>query len=523
MHSKYSALTVALLSLPLDTYAAPAPQDNNNGPPPNLAIQPNNGGGKADDCGNGPISLNPETWKSHNMDQLIGDMFSKRMSDPNFDFHHEFADQYGIDFYCPNSFGNCDSTPSSCASLTKGSATEKEQGWLGIKAMMNVQQLFLQWEKVASNGLDSLSESTVDFQSKFAPKTPGSNLAAKNVFSGIFGLLSLGSAFLGPIAGAVVGGVAAIGSAAQSIGADTLDSNASGELSALKFSDMSRVLKEGTLAGFEATHNATFSNGKAGDTTSATVSLSSSPPPYHQDIPPHVLIHKCNCADEGPSPGRRLCRRRGGAGLRKGRERTDGRLQPLSGHQGPGGLLGRPGGFLVYIPGVTNDCAKWHKNTGGKKDVLRYCGPNGMALLVGVANDDMGGKTYRAPVNVSPENVASIGSYNIPLQSLYESAMNMYTGHGLEAHKDMGYHFNQIIQKYVVEGNQDEAYKTPGFFNLPVCELKSWNWDQANHMPNEAPCDCLCSTDAWGHKFIDNVSDDIKTWVQSNKKCAPCQ
>lgn len=66
----------------------------------------------------------------------------------------------------------------------------------------------------------------------------------------------------------------------------------------------------------------------------------------------------------------------------------------------------------------------------------------------------------------------------------------MYTGHGLEAHKDMGYHFNQIVQKYVVEGNQDEAYKTPGFFNLPVCELKSWNWRQSDDMPKEAPCDC---------------------------------
>ncbi|KAK8123043.1 hypothetical protein PG984_011713 [Apiospora sp. TS-2023a] len=469
MHSKYSALTVALLSLPLDTYAAPAPQDNNNGPPPNLAIQPNNGGGKADDCGNGPISLNPETWKSHNMDQLIGDMFSKRMSDPNFDFHHEFADQYGVDFYCPNSFGNCDSTPSSCASLTKGSATQKEQGWLGIKAMMNVQQLFLQWEKVASNGLDSLSESTVDFQSKFAPKTPGSNLAAKNVFSGIFGLLSLGSAFLGPIAGAVVGGVAAIGSAAQSIGADTLDSNAPGELSALKFSDMSRVLKEGTLAGFEATHNATFSNGKSGDTTSATM----------KDL-----------LQGGAFAGGEVVQ------------------AYVKGENGLNGVYNRYLAIKVLEAywagqGVSSSTSPASPTTA----------PSGTRTPA----------TYRAPVNVSPENVASIGSYNIPLQSLYESSMNMYTGHGLEAHKDMGYHFNQVVQKYVVEGNQDDAYKTPGFFNLPVCELKSWNWDQANHMPNEAPCDCLCSTDAWGHKFIDNVSDDIKTWVQSNKKCGPCQ
>lgn len=417
MFSKYPALTMALLSLPLETIAAPASGGTVDKPPPSFAIQPNNGGGQADDCGNGPISLSPETWKSHSMDQLIGDMFSKRMSDPNFDFHQEFADQYGVDFYCPNSFGNCDSTPSSCAALTKGSAAEKEQGWLGIKAMLNVQQLFLQWEKVASNGLDSLSESTVDFQSKFAPKTPGSSLVAKNVFSGIFGLLSFGSALLGvafPVAGAALGGVAAVGSAAQSIGADTADSKQSGELSALTFSDMSRALKEGTLAGFEATHNATFSNGKAGDTSSATVSLlfffSLLIAKAHTW---RVLTHELHSQMKDLLQGGAFA---GGEVVQayvKGEDGLTGAYNRYLAIKVLEAYWAGQGGFFVYIPGVTDDCAKWHKNTGGKKDPLRFCGPNGMLLLAGVGGDGTGGKTYRAPAGVSPENVASIGNYNI--------------------------------------------------------------------------------------------------------------
>jgi hypothetical protein len=162
------AFVPLLLSGSLAVLAAPAPQDL---PPDNVIfeVQPNNGGGQADDCGNGPIAFNPDTWASHNMDQVIGQLFDQRMSDPNFDFHQEFADKYGVDFYCPNSFTNCDSAPSSCNSLTKGTPAEKEQGWLGIKAMMNVQQMFLQWEKVATNAVDSLTKTSVDFQSVSRP------------------------------------------------------------------------------------------------------------------------------------------------------------------------------------------------------------------------------------------------------------------------------------------------------------------------------------------------------------------
>ena len=76
------------------------------------------------------------------------------------------------------------------------------------------------------------------------------------------------------------------------------------------------------------------------------------------------------------------------------------------------------------------------------------------------------------------------------LPFLYESTYNMYLGHGLEAYKDIGYHFNNMVQKYVIENNHDGGFKSPGFFNLPVCELKAWNWKQSDNMNKQPPCDC---------------------------------
>lgn len=171
LSSKSQAIVALLLSQAFTASASPAsvkvrqelaPVPSNFNPEV-FAIQPNNGGGASDNCGNGPITLNGDTWASRNMDKVIGDMFSAGMSDPNFDFHQAFGNKYNVDFYCPNSFDNCDTTPPSCSSLS-GTTAEKEQGWLGIKAMMNVQQMYLQWEKVMSNSLDTLTQTTIDFQ-----------------------------------------------------------------------------------------------------------------------------------------------------------------------------------------------------------------------------------------------------------------------------------------------------------------------------------------------------------------------
>ncbi|KAI0127465.1 hypothetical protein BJ170DRAFT_595338 [Xylariales sp. AK1849] len=491
LFSSDKRLTALLLSQSLFVSAAPAPATS----PDNLDVQPNNGGGQADDCGNGPISLNADTWASHNVDQLISGIFDQRQSDPSFDFHQEFADKYGVDFYCPNSFTNCDSEPSSCSSLTKGSAAEKEQGWLGIKAMMNVQQMYLQWEKIASNAVDSLTSSATDFQSKFAPTQSGSSLVQKTLLNSVVGVVTVVSVLLATKNPSLAVKLGAAGAGAAPIASfinDKGDSLESEELSVLKISDYLPQLKQAALAGFEASHNATFSNGKAGGISGETM--------------------KDMLANGAYSGGEVL------QAYVSGEDGLDGFYDKYMAIKLLEAYWAGQGAFFIYIPNVTKDCNGWHKNT-GKSDVLRFCGTNGMFIMAAV--DSSG--NFGQPAGVSNDNVASIGNYNIQLPFLYESTYNMYTGHGLQSYKDIGYHFNNMVQKYVVENDHDGGFKSPGFFNLPVCELKAWDWKQSDNMNKEAPCDCLCATDAWGDKFMDVAPDSVKNWLNSNKNCPACQ
>ncbi|KAM0135242.1 hypothetical protein ACHAO1_005327 [Botrytis cinerea] len=519
MHSPKSQAVLSLLfSQVFKTSASPAPVKvreafapvPSNFNPGIFAIQPNNGGGASDDCGNGPITLNRKTWTSHNMDQLINDMFSTGMSDPNFDFHQSFGNRYNVDFYCPNSFDNCDTTPASCSALS-GTTAEKEQGWLGIKAMMNVQQMYLQWEKVMSNSLDTLTQTSADFQSNFAPTTPGAKIGAKNAVTVISGGLAVAAvigtcwlpgalAFTLPVLGTqITAGVLTIGagitagtaSLVGTIANDIQDSKESDELSVLEFSDYLPVMKQLALSSLEFSHNGTFSNGQVNGNSVGTLK--------------DLLTGGAFAGDEV--------------------------LQAyVGGEDGLDGLFSRyaaikllqayweaQNAFFIYIPDVVKDCSGWHGNTGGKKagDPRRFCGEKGMMILGGVDNNSK----FSAPTGIDNGKVASIGGFNIQLPQLYASTYNMYTGHGLDAYKDITWHMNNIAHEYVGNNDANKAYTTAGFFTLPVCELKGWNWKQSDEMHKNPPCDCSCAQDAWGHKFLDYASQPIKDWL---KNCPPC-
>src|SRR5579862_5393395 len=127
-------------------------------------IQPDTGGSPADDCGDGqPVVLNDASWTANNVDSVISSVWSAGISDPNFDFHQVFSRKYGVSLYCPNTFSTCTGDPSSCSALT-GSVAEKKQGWLGIKALLNLQEQYLQFEKAMSDGSDGLSIDLEIFQ-----------------------------------------------------------------------------------------------------------------------------------------------------------------------------------------------------------------------------------------------------------------------------------------------------------------------------------------------------------------------
>jgi hypothetical protein len=135
--------------------------------PPNIdpkifSIQPIVGGSAADECGDGhPVTFDEASWLANDVDGAIASVWSAKNFDPNFDFHQEFARKYGVSLYCPNIFSTCTGDPSACSAL-KGTPAEKKQGWMGIKAILNLQEQFLQFEKAMTRAADGL---TVDLES----------------------------------------------------------------------------------------------------------------------------------------------------------------------------------------------------------------------------------------------------------------------------------------------------------------------------------------------------------------------
>ncbi|KAF7885240.1 hypothetical protein EAF00_011058 [Botryotinia globosa] len=285
MHSSKSQAILSLLFSQVFTISAsPTPIEvrealalvPSNFNPGVFAIQPNNGGGASDNCGNGPITLNRDTWASHNMDQLISDMFSTGMSDPNFDFHQAFGNRYNVDFYCPNSFDNCDTTPASCSALSEAERNNRREGTGLVGNQSND---------------ECAADTSADFQSNFAPTTPGAKIGAKNAVTFISGGLAVAAvigtcwvpgalAFTLPVLGTqITAGMLTIGtgiapgtaSLAGTIANDIQDSKESDELSVLEFSDYLPVMKQLALSSLEFSHNGTFSNGQVNGNSVGTL------------------------------------------------------------------------------------------------------------------------------------------------------------------------------------------------------------------------------------------------------------
>lgn len=460
--------------------------------PSQLSVQPNAGGGQSDDCGAGPVSLNANTWNAQNMDSVINNFWDAGVSNPNFDFHQQFSNQYGVDLYCSNSFTNCEGDPSSCSQL-KGTTDEKTKGWLGIKAIMSVQDMYLQWEKVASNAADGLSSLLVNFQKTFAPPDKPARQAGRkagiNVIGGFFGGVAAVVAVFDPFGGAVAAGVALVASVGTTFLNDVIDDNinAAGgtDLSITSLADSWAGFKLELLGSIDAAHNATFSNGFAGSVAG----------PRMRDV-----LQGGGFA---------------GTTVPQAYESSTGSLQGIVERLMISKLLESTwrdsyNTFMIYIPNVIGDCAKWHTGT-GDHDVRRYCGSTGMFLL---RNLDPKSKEVGGPPGASNEDVASIGDFNIQLQDLLSSAAEMYLGHGLTS-TDISYFLPNIIKTWFSQPD-NTIFRQQGMFTLPVCELKSYNWRQSDDASTfSPPCDCLTATDQWGDKFMDVAQDDVKAWINA--------
>ncbi|KAI4114802.1 MAG: hypothetical protein LQ338_007951 [Usnochroma carphineum] len=211
-------------------------------------VQPDTGGGPQDNCGNGPLQLNVDSWNTHGMDDLLKNVWDSGANNGNFDFHQAFASQYDVDLICPDSFTNCNGDPSACSALS-GDVTVKEQGWLGIKAILNVQAFFLQLEKVVSNVFDGISADLVDFQNALR----SGSLAPRSRMNWFVLIYSR------PVA-AAFGGTASNG-VATLINNEALKDGKVNELQITSISDQWNDLKTALLTQIDHVHSAAFSNG----------------------------------------------------------------------------------------------------------------------------------------------------------------------------------------------------------------------------------------------------------------------
>ena len=119
---------------------------------------------------------------------------------------------------------------------------------------------------------------------KFAPTTPGASLTKKSILNALVGVVTVAGVVLAasnPATAVYLGVAAGLGAPAISIWNDSDDAKETEELSVLKISDILPDLKKTALAGFEASHNATFSNGQAGGVAGATVRFDSSRVSFH--------------------------------------------------------------------------------------------------------------------------------------------------------------------------------------------------------------------------------------------------
>jgi len=76
------------------------------------------------------------------------------------------------------------------------------------------------------------------------------------------------------------------------------------------------------------------------------------------------------------------------------------------------------------------------------------------------------------------------------LDSLYESVYNTYLNYGAAGYSNQVLFWKELVDRYVGENDPQKAYKSSGFFYLPVCELRHEDAGQVVKMYKQPPCGC---------------------------------
>ncbi|KAH0548092.1 hypothetical protein GP486_008174 [Trichoglossum hirsutum] len=437
----------------------------------NFDIQPDRGGSPADDCGDGnPVTLDADSWIGNHVDTVIGDVWSAGESDPNFDFHQNFSRKYGVSLYCPDTFTACTGAPSSCSALI-GTVAEKKQGWLGIKALLSLQQQFLEYEKAITLSMDGLTVDMVNFQKVFAPPDlPDRNTLhnllvnlAVTVFSVAIGAgLALLTAGASTVAVAVwAASLEILGTGLVSVAGNAInDGRADSELSSTDFSiltlsDTRTAFKQAMLYGLDKSHNATFSNGKAGAYQGPPINLVLEAGTFVSNTIPQVY------AGEEDS--------------------LQGLVERIMTSKLLEAVWTAENAFLLHVNTETDpvNCA-WRFSGDFQSPDVRLCGGfHGMFVLGSVTKDSAGRLSLSTPPGSTTKDVADISTYGMQLADLIFSAAELYLDHGLN---------DTAFQKYLPDifntwtaNPSPSIFKASGMFVLPVCEMQDEYFDDPKY------------------------------------------
>ncbi|KAL9111547.1 MAG: hypothetical protein Q9227_004035 [Pyrenula ochraceoflavens] len=469
------------------TFAAPT---NNTGV--SFVVQPKRGGGPNEDCGNGPITFDTNTWNSHNMDSLVNDFYNNGLKNEKtgFDFHQEFAEKYGSDLFCRLASENCEDGAGVCSQL-KGSTQEKEQGLLGLNAIQNAQSIFVSFDKAidaAANNLigklddfTTVSDSVRRFKSMSADRIKQFLEEQNNngIFSSLFeGLLGLGSTALGALGpeGEVAGSLIELGGGVAS---SFLFPDPDPLKDFSKALDMWGKVQNGLHSALNQTHSALFSNGDTGDgnVQGPDKALPDWMKGGNMINPVDYTQSYANMED---TMTKLLAIRL---------------LQSIAQGQN---------GFVVFIENVVKDCPKWKTNS---RD--RYCGfSDGMYFLVGLDPN------HNVIELKGFDKVDQWGGFNIQRDGLLHSVGWEYESNGL-GYTPTANDFKNILDR---DRRGDDIASQIGAFSLPVCRIQAANWKQSDNMgPDSPPCDCKTVADKNGKKFYDVAPDEVKKWLDT--KC----
>lgn len=98
----------------------------------NLGINLQHADTGGEDCGDGPVHFDPDTWKKYDMDNTLKTFYENGLSaqGTGWDFGLEWAKKYGTDIQCRTTSELCEGSVGTCRDYPGNNGADKSRGLL---------------------------------------------------------------------------------------------------------------------------------------------------------------------------------------------------------------------------------------------------------------------------------------------------------------------------------------------------------------------------------------------------------